>query len=60
MHGSLRRLVLMSTLGGISNAAILVAINGGSESASKHTTSLGAAALFVVALALSSRLNRTS
>jgi putative pyoverdin transport system ATP-binding/permease protein len=53
MHGSLPRLVFMSGLGGISNAALLAAINAGAQAASNNSKpSLWAAGLFVVALAL--------
>ena len=50
MHGSLRRLVVMSGLGGASNAAILAAVNSGAEAAGAGNVSLPAAAIFVVAL----------
>ena len=33
MHGSLPKLVFMSAIGGISNAAILAAINSGAQAA---------------------------
>ena len=33
MHGSLRKLVFMSAIGGVSNSAILAAINAGAQSA---------------------------
>jgi putative ATP-binding cassette transporter len=53
MHGSLPRLVFMSALGGISNAAILAAINAGAQAANySHKSSLWAAALFVIALSV--------
>jgi putative pyoverdin transport system ATP-binding/permease protein len=53
MHTSLPRLVFMATLGGISNAAVLAAINAASSgSSSDKTPSLWAAGLFVVALFL--------
>jgi cyclic peptide transporter len=53
MHGSLPRLVFMSGLGGISNAALLAAINAGAQATSKsEKPSLWAAGLFVVALFL--------
>lgn len=53
MHGSLPRLVFMSGLGGISNAALLAAINSAAESAGdSEKASLWAAGLFVVALFL--------
>jgi len=50
MHGSLRRLVLMSGLGGASNAAILAAVNSGAEAAGAGNVSLVAATVFVLAL----------
>src|ERR1700721_2188506 len=53
MHGSLPRLVFMSGLGGISNAALLAAINNAAEKAGdSDKPSLWAAGLFVVALLL--------
>ena len=53
MHGSLARLVFMSALGGISNAAILAAINAGAQAAgTDEKPSLWAAGLFLVALLL--------
>jgi len=53
MHGSLPKLLFMSSLGGISNASILAAINTGiQDSASGHKPSLWAATLFLVALFL--------
>ena len=52
MQGSLPRLVVMSGLGGISNAAILAAINAGAQAADDGQSSLWAAALFVVSLLL--------
>lgn len=52
MQGSLNRLVIMSSLGGISTASILAAINAGAQAADKGQTSLWAAALFIVALFL--------
>lgn len=50
MQGSLPRLAAMSALGGISNAAILAAINAGTQSADRGSVSLSTAVLFVVAL----------
>ena len=51
MHGSLTRLIFMSALGGISNAALLAAINAGAQAASsEEKPSLWAAGLFLVAL----------
>src|ERR1700723_1870367 len=53
MQGSLRKLLLMSSLGGISSAAILAAINSGAQAADEgKKASLWALALFVVALYL--------
>jgi putative ATP-binding cassette transporter len=53
MHGSLPRLVFMSGLGGISNAALLAAINNAAEKAGDgDKSSLWAAGLFLVALFL--------
>jgi putative ATP-binding cassette transporter len=52
-QGSLRKLLLMSSLGGISSAAILAAINAGAQAADQgHQASLWALSLFVVALFL--------
>jgi putative ATP-binding cassette transporter len=52
MRGSLKRLVIMSGLGGVSTASILAAINAGAQAADNSRSSLWAAALFVVALLL--------
>ena len=53
MRGSLRKLLLMSSLGGISSAAILAAINAGAQAADQGKgPSLWAASLFVVSLYL--------
>jgi putative ATP-binding cassette transporter len=53
MRGSLRKLLLMSSLGGISSAAILAAINAGAQAADQgQGPSLWAASLFVVSLYL--------
>jgi putative ATP-binding cassette transporter len=53
MHGSLPRLIFMSALGGISNAALLAAINAGAETAASDAKpNLWAAGLFVIALLL--------
>ena len=52
MEGSLPRLVFMSGLGGISNAAILAAVNAGAQAAGEGSVSLWAAGLFVIALLL--------
>jgi putative ATP-binding cassette transporter len=51
MHASVRKLVIMSALGGVSNAAILTAINTGAAAADTEARgSLWAATLFVVSL----------
>jgi putative pyoverdin transport system ATP-binding/permease protein len=53
MRGSLRKLVLMSSLGGVSSAAILAAINAGAQAADQGKgPSLWAGSLFVVSLYL--------
>jgi putative pyoverdin transport system ATP-binding/permease protein len=53
MHGSMPKLILMSSLGGISNACILAAINSGVQDASSgQKPGLWAASLFLVALFL--------
>lgn len=52
MHASVRKLVFMSVLGGISNAAILTAINSGAAAADSKNGNLWAATLFLVALFL--------
>jgi putative pyoverdin transport system ATP-binding/permease protein len=52
MQGSLNRLAVMSGLGGISNAAILAAINAGAQAAGNGEISVLSAALFVSALLL--------
>src|SRR5271170_976872 len=53
MHGSMPKLLLMSAVGGISNASILAAINTGvQETSSGQKPGLWAAALFLVALFL--------
>jgi putative ATP-binding cassette transporter len=52
MQGSLPRLVIMSALAGVSNAALLAAINAASQGASEGKPSLWAAALFVASLLL--------
>jgi putative ATP-binding cassette transporter len=52
-RGSLRKLLIMSSLGGVSSAAILAAINAGAQAADQgHQASLWALSLFVVALYL--------
>ena len=52
MQGSLPRLVAMSALGGISNAAILAAINTGAQAAESNQTNLWSASLFLISLLL--------
>ena len=52
MQGSLERLVIMSGLGGASNAAILAAINSGAQAAGNGQVSIFAAALFIIAVLL--------
>ncbi len=53
MHGSLPKLLIMSGLGGISNASILAAINSGVQSAANgQKPGLWGATLFLVALFL--------
>jgi putative ATP-binding cassette transporter len=52
MHGSLNRLLVMSGLGGASNAAILAAINSGAQAAGNGELGISSALLFVVALLL--------
>lgn len=53
MHASVRKLVIMSVLGGVSNAAILTAINAGAAAAdSENRGSLWAAMLFLFSLFL--------
>jgi putative ATP-binding cassette transporter len=52
MQGSLDRLAIMSGLGGVSNAAILAAINSGAQAAGNGELGVWSAALFVVALLL--------
>jgi putative pyoverdin transport system ATP-binding/permease protein len=53
MRGSLRKLLVMASLGGISSAAILAAINTGAHAADQgEGPSLWAATLFVVSLYL--------
>jgi putative ATP-binding cassette transporter len=53
MHGSLQKLMFMSGIGGVSNSAILAAINAGAQSADENKTSnLWAATLFVISLFL--------
>ena len=52
MQGSLTRLLVMSGLGGASNAAILSAVNSGAQAAGGGKADLWSAALFVVSLLL--------
>jgi putative pyoverdin transport system ATP-binding/permease protein len=52
MQGSLNRLVIMASLGGISTASILAAINAGAQASDSGKPSLWAAALFIIALLL--------
>jgi cyclic peptide transporter len=52
MQGSLRRLLIMCALGGVSTAAILAAINSGAQAADSGLPSLTSAVLFIVALFL--------
>jgi cyclic peptide transporter len=53
MHGSMPKLLFMSSLGGISNASILAAINSGmQDTSSGQKPGLWAASLFLVALFL--------
>jgi putative ATP-binding cassette transporter len=52
MQGSLDRLVIMSGLGGMSNAAILAAINSGAQAAGNGEVSISAAVIFIIALLL--------
>jgi putative ATP-binding cassette transporter len=53
MRGSLRKLVFMATIGGISSAAVLAAINAGAQAAGdSKKSSLWAIALFLVSLFL--------
>lgn len=52
MQGSMRRLVVMSGLGGASNAVILAALNSGLQAAGAGSVSLWSAALFATSLVL--------
>jgi putative ATP-binding cassette transporter len=53
MRGSLRKLVFMAAVGGISSAAVLAAINAGAQAAgSSESSSLWAIAVFLIALFL--------
>lgn len=53
MRSSLRKLVYMSCIGGVSSAAILASINAGAQAADEgHRASLWAATLFVISLVL--------
>jgi len=50
MEGSLDRLVIMSGLGGMSNAAILAAINSGAQAAGNGEVGIWAAIIFIISL----------
>lgn len=52
MQGSLRRLVIMGGLGGVSSASVLAAINTGAQAADSGKPSLWSAMLFIVAVFL--------
>jgi putative pyoverdin transport system ATP-binding/permease protein len=53
MRGSLRKLLFMAAIGGISSAAVLAAINAGAQAAGEsENSSLWAIALFLAALTL--------
>jgi putative ATP-binding cassette transporter len=52
MQSSLQRLVIVSSLGGLSTASILASINAGAHSADNGRVSYWAAFLFVIALVL--------
>ena len=53
MRGSLRKLLFMAAVGGISSAAILAAINSGAQAAGdSQNSSLWAVAVFLIALVL--------
>jgi putative pyoverdin transport system ATP-binding/permease protein len=52
MRGSLRKLVLMAGLGGISNATILASLNAGSQAAGTGEDGLWAITLFLLSLLL--------
>ncbi|HEY2841446.1 MAG TPA: hypothetical protein VGJ26_19970, partial [Pirellulales bacterium] len=53
MHGSMPKLLFMSSVGGMSNASILAAINTGVQDTSGgHPPGLWAASLFLIALFL--------
>lgn len=53
MHGSLRKLVIMSGLGGVSSALILAAINAGAQAADEgQRAGLWAVTLFLISLFL--------
>jgi putative pyoverdin transport system ATP-binding/permease protein len=52
MQGSLARLLVMSAFGGLSNAAILAAVNSGAQAAGRARADLWSVALFIVALFL--------
>ena len=50
MHGSMTRMIIMSGLGGASNATILYAINAGAQAAADSKTNVTWALLFLVSL----------
>jgi len=52
MQGSLPRLVVISAIAGASNAAILAAVNAGSQAAADGKSGVSAAALFIISLVL--------
>ena len=52
MESSLRRLAIVSALGGISTTAILSSINAGAHAADTGKVSLWSASLFIIALIL--------
>ncbi|MBI3436396.1 MAG: cyclic peptide export ABC transporter [Proteobacteria bacterium] len=52
METSLNRLVIVSSLGGVSSASILAAINAGAQAADNGAVSLRAAFFFIIALIL--------
>src|ERR1044072_1422267 len=52
MEGSLSRLMFVSAMGGVSNTALIGAINAGAGAADKGEITLGAASFFIIALLL--------
>jgi putative ATP-binding cassette transporter len=50
MQGSLPRMIIMSGLGGVSNASILYAVNAGAQAAADEKSAIAWALLFVVSL----------